>query len=103
MLKSFFYDILWKIIGYDNSLLDNRHIIHIAGGYTVSHILSLFLKKYYWVGCFFIAIFKEICDHYLFGCGQNEIKHFYDILSWSIGGISYYIIVLIKRKKYHYQ
>jgi hypothetical protein len=101
-IKHFLYNILWSLFGYDNSLFDNRFMQHIAGGYAVSHIASLFFKEHYWVCSFFIAIFKEILDHFVFGCGGNEIKHFFDILSWSLGGISYYVIVILKRKKYNY-
>lgn len=85
-----------------NGIFDNRMMEHCAGGYMVSHISSLFFKKYYWIICFFVAIIKETMDHWIFGCGGNEIKHLIDIISWTVGGLSYYIIVLAKRKKYGY-
>ena len=75
---------------------------HMAGGYAVSHIASYFFKDTYWLWSFFIAVLKEFMDHFIFGCGGNEIKHFVDIISWSTGGISYYIIVILKRKKNNY-
>lgn len=75
---------------------------HIAGGYMVSHIASLFLKHYYYLLCIAMAIGKELLDHFIFGCGGNEIKHLWDIIGWSIGGLSYYGIVLAKRWKYGY-
>jgi hypothetical protein len=73
---------------------------HIAGGYVVSHISSLFLKNKYWMVCLIVPFVKEIMDHFLFDCGGNETKHLIDISSWLIGGITYHLIVLLKRKKY---
>jgi hypothetical protein len=96
--------ILWFLFGYNNSVFDNRFIIHIAGAYCVSHITSLFIKKCYYIilVCFLIGVFKEILDHWYFGCGSNEVKHLTDILSWTLGGVGYYLIVVAKRKKYNY-
>lgn len=94
-----FYELLWFLFGYDNSLFDNRIMQHIAGGYVISHISSLFLKRKYWLICLFAAIVKESLDHFLFGCGGNEIKHFVDVGSWFFGGLSYYLIVLLKERK----
>jgi hypothetical protein len=74
----------------------------MAGGYMVSHISSLFFKKYYWTICVFFALIKEAMDHFIFGCGGNEIGHLGDIMGWFIGGLSYYLIVILKRKKYGY-
>jgi hypothetical protein len=99
--------LLWFLFGYNNeyhfSLFDNRVIYHICGSYAVSHIFSLFSKKYYWTICPIIAIMKEMLDHFVFGCGNNEFKHFTDILTWSLGGISYWIIVKLKRKRFGYK
>lgn len=95
-------EILWSIIGYDHSILDNRIVYHICGAYAVTHIASLFFKRYYWTICIFVAILKELVDHFVFGCSNNEIKHTIDIVSWVAGGLSYHIIVLLKRRKYGY-
>jgi len=102
-LLSHLRDFLWPILGYNNSFFDNRFMNHVAGGYMVNHIASLFLKNYYWMASFFVSIVKELLDHFVFGCGGNEIKHLYDILGWNVGGISYYAIVLLKRRKYGYK
>ena len=95
--------LLWSLFGYENSLFDSRFAYHTAGGYAVSHIASLFFKKHYWFASFIVAILKELLDHYIFGCGGNETKHLFDILGWGFGGFSYFVIVLLKRKKYHYE
>jgi len=98
LIKDFF----WRLMGYNDSLFDNRHMYHIAGGYMVAHIASLFFKNHYWVACIVVALVKEAFDHWIFGCGSNEIKHLWDILSWGTGGLSYLAIVFLKRKKYGY-
>ena len=98
-----FYQILWFFFGYKNSLFDNRFMVHIAGGYTVSHIASLFFQNKYWITSFVVAFLKEALDHFIFGCGENEFKHFIDILGWSIGGLSYYLIVVLKHYKYKWK
>ncbi len=99
----FIRKILWPIIGYNNSLFDNRFMMHIAGGYMVCHIAPLFLKNNFWIAALVVAFFKEACDHWILDCGGNEIKHFYDILSWNIGGLSYYGIVLLKRRRFKWE
>lgn len=95
----FLHDILWFLIGYDNSLFDNRFVQHIIGGYMLTHLSSLILRKYFWLIAIFVGIGKELIDHFIFGCGNNEIKHFYDILAWSVGGIFCYLILQIIKKK----
>ena len=91
-----FHWILVKLIGYNNSLLDNRFMYHVAGGYMVSHISSLFLKRYYVISPI-IGIIKELVDHFIFGCGGNEKKHFVDLLGWVLSFPLYYLIIYIKK------
>jgi hypothetical protein len=97
-IKSF----LWFLFGYNNSVFDSRVMYHIAGGYMVSHIASLFFKRYYYLLCIVLAVGKEALDHFVFGCGGNEIKHLFDVFGWAAGGLSYYGIVLAKRRRYGY-
>lgn len=97
---TFLYQILWKLFGYKNSFFDNRFMMHVAGGYAVSHIASLYFRNKYWIASIVVALCKEGLDHFVFGCGGNEIKHFIDIGGWVFGGLSYHLIVLLKRRKY---
>ena len=65
--KILIFDLLWGLFGWGPaSIFDNKQMWHIAGGYMVSHLSSLFLKKYYWVICVFIAIGKEFLDHFIY-------------------------------------